>query len=589
MAMTVETGTRRVRGKRASCLIIAVMIMISLISLPAHSMDNPDVSFSVASNNSDPHVVDVILTFKLDSGESAVLRPPEQCNVIDGRGDVLTVDVPLEQNPEFVVEALEPPDTGWKVTAMTSGVVSLPYHVHYSTAKAHQSAAGGPGAPVCPRCIAEADLKAFIGSDLFICPRSSEDGSLLGNEYSVEITLESGEKALVPWENDGDDGSFIIKGATSLLENVVCWGRLDIRTLNKEKPEIVAGFSEGYKKLTDDQKGTYGANLVSLYDNLVDVLGERPELERLTVLFAGAGRFGLTEPTSMAMLDSMAVFHGGSKLEGLASAAAARGLFELWNRWAFVPAPEGDAGWFQQGLPWFYPYRCAGQAGLLDAGLAFEEFSMVYAAYLSDPLSLTTPLVDAEKEANSAGLVAGKGAALCAAIAGRLFDESNGEKDIEWLLGKISEKFDHFQGKEYELVDITELCEEATGSSWDRFFTERVRSEEVIGANEFSTTDLFGTTTIAGKPYELNEEGSGNSWIFLMVAVVVILSIPIVFSTYVRRSIKLDVRMPDIFSHDDDGDEDGDSEKDEDGDSEKDEDGDSEDVPIDDPGPASGE
>jgi len=549
----------RARGKRVACLIIAVVITISLASLPAHSIDNPDVSFSVSSNSGDPHMIDVILSFRLESGESAVLMPPEQCNVNDGHGDGLTVNVPLEQNPEFVVEALESPDTGWRVTAVSSGVVSLPYHVRFSTAEAIQSAVGSPGVPVCPRCIAAADLKAFIGSDLFICPRSSEDKSLLGKEYSVAITLESGEKALAPWESDGDDGSFIIKGATPLLENVVCWGRLDIRTLNKEDPVIVAGFSEGYKKLTDDQKDAYGENLVSLYDTMVDILGERSELERLTVLFAGAGRFGLTQPASMAMLDSMAVFHGGSKLEGLAAAASARGLFELWNRWAFVPAPEGEAEWFQQGLPWFYPYRCAGQAGLLDAGLAFEEFSMVYASYLSDPLSLSTSLVEAETETNSAGLIAGKGAALCAAIATRLFEESDGKKDIEWLLGEVSEKFDHFQGREYELVDITELCEEATGSSWDRFFTERVRSGEVIGANEFSTTDLFGTTKIAATPNELDEEGSGNSWMFLLVALAVILMIPIVFSTYVKRSIKLDVRMPDIFPDDDDGDEDSDS------------------------------
>ena len=550
----------RVRGGSAICLIIAFMITISLVSLPAHSMDNPDVSFYLSSNNDDPHVVDVMLSFNLDSGESAILKPPDQCNVNDGSGDVLSVDVPLEQNPEFVVEALESPDNGWRITAVNSGMVSLPYHVRYSSAKAPQSTVEVPGAPVRPRCIAEADLNAFIGSDLFICPRSSEDGSLLGKEYSVEITLESGEKALVPWENDGDDGSFIIKGATPLLENIVCWGRLDIRTLKKEKPEIVAGFSEEYKKLTDDQKEAYGENLVSLYDKLADVLGQRPELERLAVLFDGAGRFGLTEPDSMAMFGSMAVFHGGSKLEGAAAAAAARGLFELWNRWAFVPAPESEAGWFQQGLPWFYPYRCAGQAGFLDAGMAFEEFSMVHASYLSDPLSLSTSLVEAENEANSDGLVAGKGAALCAAIARRLYDESNGKKDIEWLLGEISNRFDHFQGKEYELVDITELCEEATGSSWVRFFTERVRGEEVIGANEFSTTDLFGTTTIAGTPNKLNEEGSGNSWMFLLVAVAVILLIPIIFSTYVKRSIRLDVQMPKILLDDDDGDKDSDSE-----------------------------
>ncbi|MBU4193716.1 MAG: hypothetical protein KKF66_01795 [Actinobacteria bacterium] len=545
---------------RAACLLVAAAMMLPLLSLPSHAADNPGVDFYLSSNKDDPHVVDVMLSFKLDSGETAVLKPPEQCNVEDGGSGEITIDLPVLQNPEFRIEALESPDTGWVVTAVEPGEVSVPYRVSYSSAKSPQNAAEAPGAPVPPRAIADQDLKAFKGSDLFICPRSGEDGSFPAKEYAVVISLESQEKALTPWENAGDEGSFSVEGSTPLLENMVCWGRIDISTLKKGNPRIVAGFSEGYRKLTGDEKGAYGDNLVSLYDEMAGILGARPELERLTVLFAGAGRFGLTEPASMGLLDSMAVFHGGGKLEGTAAAAAARGLFGLWNRWALVPAPESEASWFQQGLPWFYPYRCAGQAGLLDADLAFKEFSGVHAAYLTNPLSLSTSLMEAESEGDSAVFVAGKGAVLCAAIARRLFDESDGKKDIDWLLGEISGKFDHFQGKDYELVDITELCEEATGKSWDRFFTERVRGEEVIGANEFSATDLFGTTTSAGGPKELNQEGSSTSWIYLLVAAAVILMIPVIFSAYVKRSINLDVRMPKILPDDDEEDDVGDSE-----------------------------
>src|SRR5450756_3091147 len=65
-------------------------------------------------------------------------------------------------------------------------------------------------------------------------------------------------------------------------------------------------------------------------------------------------------------------------------------------------------------------------------------------------------------------------------------------KDIDWLLGELAKKFDHFQGATYTMVDITELLEGATGKSWDRFFDERLNGTELLPPSEFSTSDLFG-------------------------------------------------------------------------------------------------
>lgn len=549
--------TRKIRVSvgRIACAVALVALVLPLAASPSPAAGDLGVKFHLKADENDPHVVDVTLSFKLNGGESVVLKPPEQSNVEAGAAGTIDVELPLQQNPEYIIEALEPSGSGWKVTANIATEVSVSYIVRYSRMKSLHSALEAPGAPYAPRAIAEEDLKAFRGSDLLICPRRPDDGSLLAEEYAVEIELGESDKALTPWTSQEDSGgSFEVDGSTSLLENLVCWGRIDVRTLRGGKPDIVAGFSNDYGKLTDEQKDRYGSNFVSLYDEMAGKLGARPELTRLTVLFTGAGRFGLNEPASRGFLDSVGVFHGGSKLEEVAAAAAARGLFELWNRWSFVPAPGGDAGWFQQGLPWFYPYRCAGLAGLLDADLAFEEFSRVHAAYLTNPLAPSTSLVEAEHQGGSAGFLASKGAVLCAGIAQRLFDESRGEKDIDWLLGRITGEFDHFEGKEYELVDISELCEEGTGNSWDRFFEERVRGEELMGASEFSSTGLFGTTSSVTGSNVLEDKGSGKSWIYLAVAVVIILMIPVIFSAYVKRSIKLDLQMPTILPDDEDDD-----------------------------------
>ena len=47
-------------------------------------------------------------------------------------------------------------------------------------------------------------------------------------------------------------------------------------------------------------------------------------------------------------------------------------------------------------------------------------------------------------------------------------------------------------------------------------------------------------------------KGSGKSWIYLAIAIVIIMLVPIVFNTYVKRAVSLDLSMPKILPDDDD-------------------------------------
>ena len=145
---------------------------------------------------------------------------------------------------------------------------------------------------------------------------------------------------------------------------------------------------------------------------------------------------------------------------------------------------------------------------------------------------------------------------MAADISVKLGAEGTGAaKDIEWLLGQMAKQFNGFKGQKYSLPGISAILEKGTNTSWDAFFQNNVSGTSLILASTFSTTDQFGTGATIGGAKKLTGKGSGKNWIYLVVAILIILSIPIVFSAYIRRSIKLDVTMPKILPDDDDDEE----------------------------------
>lgn len=527
-------------------LVPALLLVFAGGARPSETLARVKFGLKVPGGNT--NAVDISLRFNLESGKKALVKP--SAKPVQTGGDSLAPACELLSRPvpEYQVEPLEAPATGWSVTGVKGGEVSIDYRVTLPHPTGHTSASEGGDGYVSDVWVVEPGLGLLAGSTAFMCPRDAESGSYLADDYALEIEMAGGEKALVPFAADGE--SFTVARTRELLENYVCWGKLAVSGAGVRGTEVSVGFAGGFMKLSGDERKKYAEGLSSLFDGAAGVLGARPGLERLAALVDDAGRLGLDGSASSTLLGSVLLFQQGERtLEGDRSVVASRGLFDLWNRWSMVPASEGEAFWFQAGLPGVYGDRLAVRAGFEEAGRAYGSFARLYAAYLADPRSKSLSLTEAW-ERGDMEFVTRKSTVLCAAIDKRLRDLTDGSKDIDWLTGQVAAAFDHFEGHDYTLVDIEELLENATGKSWARFFDEGVRGTGIIYASEFSSTQLFGPASAAGKP--LSVSGSGKGWILLAVAIVVILMIPLVFSTYVNRSVKLDLTMPKILPDDDD-------------------------------------
>lgn len=548
--ISVLMRNRRSRLRRLAWPCIG-LFMLLLVPQQVLGAQEAAINFRLKSVEGNQAAVDVALSFKLNQGEKAILKPNvgadwEAAGMLRPQVELLSTT-----SPEYQIEASPPPDTEWVMTATATGDMAVEYRVIYPEMNHARNDAEAPGGVSAPGAVSVDGLRVLRGSDVLICPRRQSDLAPISDQFQVDIPVPKGQKALAPWRASGKNGSsFKVSGETELLNNYMAWGPLDLVTLRKSEPQVVAGFSRDYAKQSASQRSEYGKSLSLLMDNLIQALGKRPRLNRVAIVLVGAGRFGLNRPTYGTLLDSTVICHGGKELSGEGAAAAAGGLFQLWNAWSLVPASNGEAEWFQAGLPLFYPIRVAAVAGLMNSSKAYEDFSQVYRSYLTDPGASSTSLVEAEGSAGAQQLLALKGAAVCASLSKKLQDESKGSaRDIDWLLGRLAEKFNHFKGKDYTLVDISEILEDATGQSWDRYFQQRVRGTQAILSSEFSETGLFGTTGF-GKSLVVRG-GSGRSWLYLLIAVLIILLIPVIFSAYVRRSVKLDLTMPKILPDDD--------------------------------------
>lgn len=511
------------------------------------------VEFHLTVAESDIRAVEVSLNFKLKQGEKALLTPPGAGADTDSETSVPQVELVPLRDPAYTIEDASPSGSGWVLTAVADGDMPVNYRVTFSDVNSATGGSEAPGGAVAPRAISEPDLKVFRASDVLMCPRRPSDNRPVADDFEVVIELDSGEKALTPWEPLGGSGkSFLVGTEKGLLENFITWGRLAIESDTSRGVEIITGFSGDNLKQSSAQRKADRNALLTLHGNLDKTLGERKGQRRLSVLLCGAKRFGIAGSEYETLLDSVAVFSDASELAGRSAAAAAGGLFDLWNRYSLVPKPGGESRWFQEGLGLFYPLRVAAVAGLMESSKAYEDFSRIYRSYLTDPLAHKISLIEAESVPEAQPLLADKGAAVVASIARKLPGESQGKvKDIDWLLGELISKHNGLQGKEYTLVDISELLEGATGKSWDRFVAGRVRGTRSVLTSEFSVTDLFGSTTGFGKGLVVGK-GSGGKWIYLLIAILIILMIPVVFSPYVRRAVNLDMTMPKILPDDDD-------------------------------------
>ncbi len=531
--------------------VLACLMLLSPVSAAASSAT---VNFTLSSDSASNASVDVKLTFNMKSGQKALLKPSTPTVQLGVTAAAPDIAMQTPSNPAFVVQPVTGTSNAWTVTASADGLAEIPYKVSVVTTSGVTAVApGGPAGASSPRAVAQPDLKAFMASDVLLAPQD-ESGEYLTEQYGVKVQTASGQTSLAPWKSPST-GSYTVDSTSALLSNYLAWGKITTVVKRAANPAITIGFTSEYDSYKDSDRSGYADSLIKLYDECVRVMGPRPEQSYATILVSGSVKRGASGPASEGLRDSFLLFHGGADLTGLAAAAAGRGWFEMWNRWSLLPASGGDAAWFQEGMPWFYGYRLAGKLGLSGANTAYSGFSRVYGDYLTGPGATTTSLSKAEGS-SATTLLATKGAAVAADISVKLGAEGTGAaKDIEWLLGQMAKQFNGFKGQKYSLPGISAILEKGTNTSWDAFFQNNVSGTSLILASTFSTTDQFGTGATIGGAKKLTGKGSGKNWIYLVVAILIILSIPIVFSAYIRRSIKLDVTMPKILPDDDDDEE----------------------------------
>jgi len=553
----VVHGNPRNPGSFATRITLAtamLAVMLAITLSPAVTGAEAKVKYQLKADPSNPSAVDVSITFSSQQGEKVILAPSKDAGAYPYEGSSPAVEIQTPADSPYSVEVPSSPGGGWAVTSTRAGEVTVPYKVSFPYLNTARRDLEAPGGTAPPRAISLPDLKVFRASDVLLRPLKAEGGKPLATEYEVDVALPSGQKALVPWDAGNNAGSFSVSGQSQLLDNYITWGKLNIVKAKAAKTSVSLGYSSDYSGLSDNERKAYDNAMVALFERLTKTLGNRTGLDNLTVVLCGEKRCGLKAPASGTMLGSVVLCHGGKTLDGEAAVAAASGFFGLWNTYSLVPKAGGNAQWFQAGLPLFYPRRVAAETGLADSNDAYKSFSAVYKSYLTNRSATKVSLADASDQPDERALLAQKGAALCASISLKLQNESKSKnvKDIDTLLGAMAAKYDNLKnGETYTLADMSEMVETATGTSWDRYFEGRVRGTEAVLTSEFSATDLFGNTTSTGRPLVVGK-GSGKSWIYLVIAIVIIMLVPIVFNTYVKRAVSLDLSMPKILPDDDD-------------------------------------
>ena len=528
------------------CLFVLISLCLLASSFTKASTKNSGVRYKLRADKSTPGVIEVSLSFKLVKGEKVLLEPDESGGTGDENLAAPVVDFRVQKRPEYLVVPSKS-GVGLIITANGDTGLEVPYRVSFKAGNPTQRSgeAYRNAKPSLPVILP--DLQVFKASQVLICPRRLGTRSAIGNGYSIQLMPGAGQTVLTPWEKTGHGYMFRTNGETSLLENYVAMGRMKILEKKRGNCSITVGFTADHQGLTPQQRQVYADDLAALFAQIKKTMGTRRELPRLSILVAGVERYGLKQPSASGLFSSVLTFNGAKSMRGNSVSISSASIFELWNKWVIVPSQKGGGLWFQNGIQQFYAYRAAAEAGMLGSNEAYREFSQLYLDYVSDPLSLSTSIANAEGSGDAPSLLQEKGAVLCASLAKRLSEQTKGEKDVDWLLGELARRFDHFKGTTYTMVDITELLEGATGKSWDRFFNERLNGTRLLSPSEFSTSDLFGTGSNGVDGKKLEVKGSGKSWLIILVAVLFLFLIPLIFGAYVRRSVKLDLTMPRIL------------------------------------------
>lgn len=509
----------------------------------AFCASSPDIKYELRASTGQSPALHVKVSFKLEGGEKVYLRPSKQSMLNGPARERPRLYLESNPRPGLEVRPLENDEAGWSIEGSGGPEISLSYRVEPPTGASPQSGQEalwtGGGAPF----VITLPLKLFRASDALLLPQNDK-GTPAGSTYAVTVRKSESDIVVTPWRSSR--GVFNPSGTGDLLKNYLAWGALASSDTRSGKARVRPGFPSSAAERFRKDYTTASGNILS---EARRILGERTSMPVLALLALAPSSASPPSMLASAVLPS-------AKLYGDRGVTASRSVFDLWNRWSLIPSPGEEATWLQEGCSDLYGYRLAVLAGLIEKDKANSEFSKTYTDYVTNPLAQTMSLAVAEKSSQDVAkqLLIDKGAVLCASLGQRLRDMTNGGKDLDWLLGQMAAKYPGLGGKSYTLVDIEEILEDATGKSWARFFNEGVRGTKLLSPADFSRSDIVGTGAPTGGR-RLVHKGSGKSWLYLAIGMIVIMMVPVIFSGYVRHAVKLDIAMPKFFSGEDEDDD----------------------------------
>lgn len=541
------------RRKALAGLFLLASIAVLICPGTGHAKtDPPGVKYSLRSLPDVPGGLEVKLSFKAESGKNAIIQPFVEGGDLEsafpGPSPSTEYEFQVQPGSGYTIEPLEGSPPSWRVVPASTGEITVTYGVVPAPPTGSQTQPGAVDGVEPLLSEGQPDLAALEGSQAFLVPLTEIEREPLSSEFEVLFDAAEGETELSPWPSSDQQGAYRISGVENLSFNYLALGAIDLVQEKAGSTGLRIGFAKGYG-LDGEQRGAYASGLSEIFGRLSDVLGKRQDLEVASVLMIGSARETAGIPRE-TLMSSIAQSNGGGELEGDPAYDASSRMFDLWNRWSLIPARGGNAAWFQEGMSVLYPYRVACAAGRYSADRASRALSSLYLQSQTGPYASLT-LVEAEQQGFSEFLQQ-KGAVVCAAIDKRLVTLTNGEKDLDWLLGELAKKYDHFEGHDYDLEDIEETLEDGSGKSWGRSLEKWVETADPIYSSDFSQVEFFTEGQTGPTAGSFQGKTSTRNWLLLLVAVLVVFSIPIVFSSYVRRAIKLDITMPKIIPDDED-------------------------------------
>ncbi len=384
-------------------------------------------------------------------------------------------------------------------------------------------AGSGPPWPYFP--LLDEDLAYLPGYAVFVRPAGP------GYAPSLELRTPPGWEQLLPWAQQPSD-------LDDLLFNPIYAGEL----LVQEEGSLVIAIPAGVPAA--GSMAEYAGKARALLEKAEGLLGgldlaagKRPVL---SLLFHGGD--GLTEelyypssPFSASIVIPASA--DGDLLSDATIAATARGMASLLLYRSLDVEPE--ALWLREGSSWYLQDLLPYEAGLWGANLFWDRFYLGFDTYRAARAGSELSMARAgalgyDSEGAAVALTRG-GAVACASFDSELRSQPYA-LDLATFLRNLGE----MEGSEVPLgnADILAALNNLTGRDWSAFFQDHIEGSAEIPASAFSSLNIVEPGG-AGLPLETPEANTSTSdWIFLAMAVFVVLLIPFVLEPYTMRPRK---------------------------------------------------